>query len=188
MGRKPGQSRQRMLDSTVALLRERGPSGVSIDAVLSHSGAPRGSVYHHFPGGRNELIVSAVRQAGDYIGALIDQVVNDADSHTALQRFVGLWKQLLVDSDYRAGCPVVALAVDNREDLPEASGVVREIFACWHDKLRDLLVANGVPADRARRLATLAVAAIEGAVILCRAERSADPLDQVVTEIAPLFR
>ncbi|MFD9961583.1 TetR/AcrR family transcriptional regulator [Amycolatopsis sp. NPDC058986] len=187
MGRRPGQSRQRMLDSAIALLRERGASGVSIDAVLARSGAPRGSVYHHFPGGRNELITSAVGQAGEFIGGLIDQAVADGDPRAVLDGFVAFWKRSLLDSGYRAGCPIVALAVDNREDLPEAAELVREIFARWHEKLRDLLVGEGVPTDRARRLATLAVAAIEGAVILCRAERSSVPLDDVVTEIAPLF-
>lgn len=127
----------------------------------------------------NELVVSAVRQAGDYISSLIDHAVD---------QFVAFWKQSLADSGFRAGCPVVALAVDHRDDLPEAADVVREIFACWRAKIRDLLVASGFPADRARRLAALAVATSEGAVILCRAEGSASPLDDVAAELIPLFR
>lgn len=188
MGRKPGQSRQRMLDSAVALLRERGASAVSIDAVLAHSQTPRGSVYHHFPGGRDELIISAVRQAGDYIAGLIDQAIADGDPTDALEEFAEFWKQSLIDSGYRAGCPVAALAVDHRDDMPEAADLVREIFGRWQEHMRDLLTGNGLPADRAQRLATLAVAALEGAIILCRANRDAAPLDQVITEIAPLYR
>ena len=69
-----------MLDSAVLLLRERGAAGVTVDAVLAHSGAPRGSVYHHFPGGRNELILGALRQAGDYIAVIVDESVAAAMS------------------------------------------------------------------------------------------------------------
>lgn len=188
MGRTPGHSRQRMLDSAVELLRERGASGVSIDAVLAHSGAPRGSVYHHFPGGRNELIITAVRQAGSYISALIDLAVAGGDPHAALKQFVEFWKQSLADGDYKAGCPVVALAVGTRDDLPEATEVASEIFTCWQDKMCDLLMANGIEPDRAHRLTTLALAAIEGAILLSRTQRSAEPLDEVVAELAPLFR
>ncbi|WP_020672270.1 TetR/AcrR family transcriptional regulator [Amycolatopsis nigrescens] len=188
MGRRPGQSRQLMLDSAVALLRERGASGVSIDAVLAHSGTPRGSVYHHFPGGRNELILGAVQQAGDYISGLIDHAITGGAPGTALEEFGRFWKQSLRHSEFRAGCPIVALAVDHRDDLPEAAAVVNEIFVCWQRKIQELLLAEGVPADRVRRLAVLAIAAIEGAVILCRAQRSDEPLDDVIAGLAPLYR
>lgn len=177
-----------MLDSAVVLLRERGASGVSIDAVLAHSGAPRGSVYHHFPGGRNELILTAVRRAGDYTAGLIERATSDGDPAAVLEKFARFWRDALTRDEFRAGCPVVALAVDHRDDLPEAAAVVGDIFAAWHDKLAELLRATGVPAARAGRLATLALAAIEGAIILCRAHRDTKPLDDVMAELGPLFR
>lgn len=187
MGRKPGHSKQRMLNSAVVLLRERGAAGVSVDAVLAHSGAPRGSVYHHFPGGRNELIISAVRQAGDLIAAVIDEATADGGPRLMLERFVEFWKRELAYSDYLAGCPIVAIAVGGGQDLPEAAQLVREIFARWQRKMRDMLIANDIPDDRAQRLATLTVAAIEGAIILCRAQRDPGPLDDVVAEVGPLL-
>lgn len=187
MGRKPGQTKQRMLDSAVALLRERGAAGVSVDAVLAHSGAPRGSVYHHFPGGRNELILEAVDQAGTLIASLIDEATKEGDPPQALAKFVEFWKLALLETDYLAGCPVVALAVDSRQGIQEAADLVREIFTLWQRKLTELLVANGTPELRARRLSTLAIAAIEGAIILCRAHRDAGPLDDVLAEITPLL-
>ncbi|MGA5200634.1 TetR/AcrR family transcriptional regulator [Streptomyces variegatus] len=187
MGRPAGTTKRRMIGSAVELLRERGAAAVTIDAVLARSGAPRGSVYHHFPGGRNELLLTAAQQAGDYIARLIDAAVQDGDPALALDRFVGIWKQTLVDTDYLAGCPIVAVAVDPREDLPEATLLAREIFLQWKSRLRDLLTANGFSDERARRLATLTVAAVEGAVILCRTDRSAAPLDDVVSEIGILL-
>jgi TetR/AcrR family transcriptional repressor of lmrAB and yxaGH operons len=183
----PGRTKQQMLDSAVVLLRERGAAGVTVDAVLAHSGAPRGSVYHHFPGGRSELILGAVRQAGDYIAAKVDETVADGDPRTALNRFVQFWRRTLAATDYLAGCPIVALAVDSRQDYPEAAELVRGIFARWQASLRDLLTAHGFPPERARRLATLVVSAIEGAIILCRAHRDDRPLDDVLAEITPLL-
>jgi TetR/AcrR family transcriptional repressor of lmrAB and yxaGH operons len=183
----PGRTKQRMVDSAVALLRERGAAGVTVEAVLAHSGAPRGSVYHHFPGGRNELILAAARHAGDYIAAMLDEAVADGDPRAALERFVRFWKGALAATDYLAGCPILALAVDSREDTSEVADLVREIFRRWHDDLRNLLTADGVPPERARRLATLIVSATEGAIVLCRAHRDDTPLDDVLAELAPLL-
>jgi AcrR family transcriptional regulator len=176
-----------MLDSAVLLLRERGAAGVTVDAVLAHSGAPRGSVYHHFPGGRNELVLGAVRQSGDYITTMVDASVAEGDVRRTVDRLVGFWRRALTKSDYRAGCPVVAMAIDSRESIPEAAELVREIFARWRVSLSEVLSASGFPHARAQRLATLIVAAIEGAIILCRAQRDLSPLDDVHAEIAPLL-
>lgn len=187
MGRRPGQTKPRMLASAITLLRERGAAGVTVDAVLAHSGAPRGSVYHHFPGGRTELLLGATRQAGEFIGAMLDEAARHGAPLPALESFVVFWKRALADSDHRAGCPIVALAVDSRQDIPEAAELVAEIFGQWHEKLSALLVADGFPAERAGRLATLAVAAIEGAVILCRARRDSAPLDDVLAELSVLI-
>ncbi|MET9230098.1 TetR/AcrR family transcriptional regulator [Lentzea sp. NPDC003310] len=187
---EPGRrgTKQRMLDSAVLLLRERGAAGVTVDAVLAHSGAPRGSVYHHFPGGRNELVLGAVRQAGDYIAAMVRDSAAEGDVEQMVDRLVAFWKRALVKTDYRAGCPVAAMAMDSRDVVPDAGEVVREIFARWQASLVDALSGCGFAPDRARRLATLIVSAIEGAIILCRARRDLGPLDDVLAEIAPLLR
>lgn len=176
-----------MLDSAVLLLRERGAAGVTVDAVLAHSGAPRGSVYHHFPGGRNEMLLGALREAGDYITAMVDESVAGGDVRQTVDRLVAFWKRALARTDYRAGCPVVAMAVDSRETVPDSAELVREIFARWHVSLSKVLSANGFPPDRAERVANLIVSALEGAIILCRARRDLTPLDDVRTEIAPLL-
>lgn len=86
------------------------------------------------------------------------------------------------------GCPIAALVVDSQQDTPEVTNLTRGIFTHWHQKLRDLLAAvNDISAERAQRLATLAVAAIEGAINLCRAHRNFSSLDDILTEIAPLL-
>lgn len=181
-------TKQRMLDSAVLLLRERGAAGVTVDAVLAHSGAPRGSVYHHFPGGRNEMVLGAVRQAGDYIDVMVTDSAAEGDVGQMADRLVTFWKRALTKTDYRAGCPVAAMAMDSRDIVPDAADVVREIFTRWQASLVEALSASGFAAPRAQRLATLIVSAIEGAIILCRAHRDLSPLDDVLAEIATLLK
>ncbi|TQL69781.1 TetR family transcriptional regulator [Nocardioides albertanoniae] len=173
MSERRGGTKQRMLVSAVTLLRERGSRGVTIDAVLAHSGAPRGSVYHHFPGGREQLVDEAARFATDFISGMITDLA--AEPTTALDRFIDLWAQMLVDTDYRAGCPVVGVAIAAESDSDLAS----DAFATWSGQLAEHYRADGLTESAATTLATSTIAAVEGAIILSRAERSTKPLDDV---------
>jgi TetR/AcrR family transcriptional regulator, lmrAB and yxaGH operons repressor len=176
-----------MLDSAGLLLRERGVAGVTVDAVLAHSGAPRGSVYHHFPGGRNELVLAALAQSGDLVSGMLERAVARGDARDAVAVFIRFWKRTLTDSQFRAGCPVVAAAVDSRRDVPGVAETVRATLDRWHASLTELLVADGYPPARAERLARLVMSAIEGAVILSRAEGDLTPLDDVAAELDQLL-
>src|SRR5436190_16341186 len=105
-----------MVRSAAVLFREHGYSGTGFRDVIEHSGAPRGSIYHHFPGGKAELAAETVRYAGSYIGAQIGRLTRDGDPVTVLRAFVRWWQKLLEESDFRAGCPVVAVAVEAHDD------------------------------------------------------------------------
>ncbi|MEU7906744.1 TetR/AcrR family transcriptional regulator [Actinoplanes sp. NPDC049118] len=180
-------SRERMVNSTVKLLATRGAAGTTIDGVLADSAAPRGSVYHHFPGGREELITAAARVAGHRMSAFLRQDDGPVHPREALARLGEFFRSLLTTSDYRSGCPLVGLTVDGSDLMPAASEIAREVFVGWQEQYRDLLAAHDVPQQRAATLATLTVAAIEGAVILARAQRSTAPLDDVIAELTALL-
>jgi AcrR family transcriptional regulator len=181
-----GDTKARMVDSAITLLRERGAAAVTLDGVLAHSGAPRGSVYHHFPGGRDELVLEAGRTAVGYLTALIDAAAETGDAVGLLRRLAEFWRWSLQSSDYQAGCPVVALSVDARDDLAEAGELARAAFAGWRERLAAMLPGAGGPAEAAA-LATLTVAAVEGAILLCRAQRDTEPLEQVIAQLTPLL-
>ena len=100
-----GATKRRMLTSAAEVLRERGAAGVTIDEVLSRSGAPRGSVYHHFPGGRNQILLEALQFAGDSMSTAIDDAASQGPM-ALLREFVDLWEDVLQESDFAAGCPV----------------------------------------------------------------------------------
>ncbi|MFJ8107640.1 TetR/AcrR family transcriptional regulator [Streptomyces sp. NPDC096132] len=187
MSPRKSDSRERMVLGAAALLGEYGAGATSVDRVLAHTGAPRGSVYHHFPGGRAQLIDEAVARAGDYIAGLIDAATRADDVTEAIDAFFALWRNRLVDSDFRVGCPIVAVAVETNDDAPQLVRAAAEVFARWREALAALFLRHGLPEGRSRRLAAFVIAAVEGAVIMCRAERSTTPLDDAAAEIHDLL-
>lgn len=181
------RSREAMVLSAAALLREHGAGGTTLDRVLAHSGAPRGSVYHHFPRGRAELLDEAVALAGEFIATLIDQAAQSQDPVEAVDDFFALWRQQLLDSDFRAGCPVVAVAVETNDHAPQLARSAAVVFARWQQALATMFVGHGLPEPRSKRLAAFVIAAVEGAVVMCRAERSTAPLQAAGEEIHDLL-
>src|SRR6476661_969383 len=97
--------RERMVVSAALLIRERGAQATAISDVLKHSGAPRGSAYHYFPGGRMQLLEEATTYAGTYIG---DKIAAAETAVDLLDDLVEIYRRQLIRTDYRAGCPIVA--------------------------------------------------------------------------------
>ena len=184
---KRGSTRTNMLLGAAEVLRERGAAGVTIDEVLQRSGAPRGSVYYHFPEGRNQIVSEALQLAGESITELIDEAATKGGLHL-VQRFVEFWDRVLADSDFTAGCPVVAAAIGSAEDGPQLTTVAGAIFGHWRDALTRAFEVDGCEHAEAASLAITCIAALEGAVVLCRATRDLEPLRQVHTQIEFLLK
>jgi AcrR family transcriptional regulator len=171
-------SRTRMIQSAALLFREHGYSGTGFRDVIEHSGAPRGSIYHHFPGGKEQLAAETVAWAAAVIERRIDRAAQNGDPIVALGTFVDAWRQVLEDSNFRAGCPIVAVAAE-AEAGSTATAAAAAAFARWQDLIARTLLDAGVGRTDARRLATLVVASTEGAILLCRARRDIRPLRDV---------
>ena len=176
-----------MLLSAAGLLRERGAAGVTIDAVLARSGAPRGSVYHHFPEGRSQILREALQFAGDEITATIDAAAGDSGT-ALLHQFVDMWRDALIASDYTAGCPVLAAAIGSGDDEQQLASLASDIFARWRDAAKQAYVRDGFEPAEASALADTAIAAMEGAVVLCRTTRSLEPLNDVAHQLEFLIK
>src|SRR5829696_2331211 len=185
MMRVIAEPRQQMIRSAATLIRERGVEGTSFSDVLAHSGAPRGSIYHHFPGGKAQLVEEATRYAGEIIATGLARGLAAEDPAAALRAFVATWEAILRSSGFAAGCPVVAATLEG-DRSPAARDQAAAAFARWEELYAAALRRHGVEEQRARSLATLSVAAIEGAVVLARAQRSADPLRRVADELEQL--
>lgn len=178
--------RERMVISAALLIRERGAHATAISDVLEHSGAPRGSAYHYFPGGRTQLLCEAVDYAGEHVAA----VIADAESGPELMdTLIDKYRRQLLDSDFRAGCPVVAVSVEAGEEERMAPVVERSasVFDRWTDLIAQRFVADGIPRERAGDLAMLATTALEGAIVLARVRRDLAPLDVVHRQLRDLL-
>lgn len=178
--------RERMVASAALLIRERGAQPTAIADVLEHSGAPRGSAYHYFPGGRTQLLCEAVDYTADYIAARMAQASSGTDM---LDRMIRFYRKHLLETDYRAGCPVLAVAVEAGD--PDSTSPVIDraaaAFSRWNELIAQRLVADGVPAKRAGELAVLITAALEGAIVLARATRDIAPIDVVYRQLRGLL-
>ena len=175
--------RERMVVSAALLIRERGAHATAISDVLEHSGAPRGSAYHYFPGGRTQLLCEAVEYAGQHVGAIIAEADGGLE---LLDTLIDKYRRQLLDSDFRAGCPIVAVSVEagveseqDRERMAPVVGRAAAVFDRWTDLIAQRFVADGMPRGQARELAVLATAALEGAIVLARVRRDLAPLDAV---------
>jgi len=178
--------REAMLDSAITLFRERGVAATSLRDVVAHSGAPRGSIYHHFPGGKAQLAEEATQRAGEFIGALLQRLVSGDDPDRAVGSFVDYWSRTLTSTDYRDGCPVAAAAL-SEDDTESARAAAGAAFGEWESALTLALQDHGMPADRAESLANLVVCSIEGALVVARARRSEEPLRRVGAELRGLL-
>jgi AcrR family transcriptional regulator len=174
--------RERMILSTALLIRERGARATSLDAILAHSGAPRGSIYYHFPGGREQLLREATAYSGEYVARKLER---DAGEHplAALDALFDEYGATLMATDFRAGCPVVAVAVESPADGPDLRDCTRDAFERWRRAIGRALSARGIDAARADELAINAIAAFEGALVLCRSYRDLEPLERVRDEL-----
>ena len=176
----PSDARRKMVESAVMLLATRGLEGTAFSDVLSRSGAPRGSIYHHFPNGKDQLVDAAIALAGERALRVLDLVDGPAPRDVTAF-FLDLWREVLVRSGLSAGCAVLAVTVAT--DSPDLLAHAADVFRAWRARLMELFVARGVDPAAAERFAATLVAASEGAVVVSRAERSLEPFELVAAQL-----
>lgn len=174
-------TKHRMVVGAVRLLAERGLQETSFSEVLELTGAPRGSIYHHFPDGKDQLVASAVDLAGAHAISVIDQVAGQP-ARAVTAHFLGLWREVLVRSEFKAGCSVLAVTIAT--DSPDLLGHAAAVFRTWRERLAELLREGGLPEPDARRFAATLIAGTEGAVVLSRAEQSMEPFELVAEQLS----
>ncbi len=177
-------TRRRMIHGAARAIGTRGVGAMSLRDLAKEAGVPLGSTYHHFPGGKAQLAEEAVTSTGRQVARLVDSA-REQGIDGAIEAFTRVWRELLVETDFRTGCPVLAVATG---DDPALTETARGIFASWQELMTAGLVEAGVPQGRAPGLARMIVASLEGAVAVSRAERSLEPLDQVTDELVALVR
>ncbi|MBE8477401.1 MULTISPECIES: TetR/AcrR family transcriptional regulator [Streptomyces] len=183
-----GPARVKIVAGAADMISRRGLSATSIREMAKHAKAPLGSTYHYFPGGKRQLATEAVRYTGERIARTLRKELA-AGPAAGLRAFLALWRKIVVDTDFHAGCPVLAVAIEEppTDEVPPALVAAAEVFDQWESLLAESLHEHGADAEQAVQVATLIVAAVEGTVALCRAKRSTEPLDRTATQLQTLI-
>jgi TetR/AcrR family transcriptional repressor of lmrAB and yxaGH operons len=177
---KGERTRARLTTTAAALLQRQGYHGTGLAQIVEESGAPRGSIYFHFPGGKEELAVAALRHVGQIWKQRIDAAIDGApDLGAAIVAVCKLFAAELAASNWELGCPLATVALEASASSEPVRLTCAEHFASWEASIAARLVKSGVDHDAALRMAMFALATIEGALMLARVERSARPLDIV---------
>lgn len=178
-------SRNKMVQSAATLIGAQGMNATSFSDVLADSGAPRGSIYFHFPGGKRELAKDAIRLTSEQILAHMQKSEATSPSQV-LRHFVALFQHVVEASDGAAGCAVAGVTIDVPSSDEELLHEARQAFHSWTTCLAQQLESVGIKKKRAESIAVIAVASVEGALILCRAEGGPAPLNAVANQLQVL--
>lgn len=180
-------SREAFVDTTGRLLRRQGYAGTGLNEIVARSGAPRGSLYFHFPGGKEQLAVAAMDRAGEQLAAAIAAILGSSDDlGEALGGLVDALAGGLEASGYRDGCPIATVTLEAAGDSEAMREAAAAAFASWLAPLRERLVRAGLTPPAASRRALLILSAVEGALILARAQQNLAPLLAVREELVAL--
>jgi TetR/AcrR family transcriptional repressor of lmrAB and yxaGH operons len=183
------ETRERMVDAAALLFQREGYHATSWRRLVDESGAPWGSISHHFPGGKEELGVAAIGRSAGAVSALI---AHGFAEHPRPADAVAAWfttsAQLLETTGYAAGCPVATVALETGATSPALAAASRAAFESWEGLLRTRLRERGLGRARAASLAGTILTLMEGALVRARVERTTAPLDAAGALAAQLVR
>ena len=180
-------TRTRMIEATALLIRQRGYHGTSLNDILSASGAPRGSLYFHFPGGKDQLVIEVTRASvADVTERLGAALSEESDPAVAVHHIYQSVARMLEENEFSLGCPIAPVVLDAPNDVPDLAEICRAAFEQWIGLLREAFMRAGVPERRAQALALLVESSLEGLMVIARATRDRAPLLAVADEVAAL--
>ncbi|MBZ9859958.1 TetR/AcrR family transcriptional regulator [Mesorhizobium sp. CA12] len=180
-------TRTRMIEATALLIRQRGYHGTSLNDILNASAAPRGSLYFHFPGGKDQLVVEVTRASvADVTERLGAALLEESDPAVAVHHIYQSVGRMLEENEFSLGCPVAPVVLDAPNDVPDLVEICRSAFEQWIGLLRQAFVRAGVPERRAQALALLVESSLEGLMVIARATRDRTPVQAVADEVAAL--
>lgn len=183
------ETRDRMIEAAARLFQRHGYHGVGLMDIVREGAAPRGSIYHHFPGGKEELAVEAVQSGSRRITELFERAAERSSGAAELVLEIG--RELasgLQESGFVEGCPLATVTL---ETAPASEALRAACEAAYEDWLRVLsaqFAQQGVPLERSRSLALLTLGAWGGALVMSRARCDTEPLRLISRELAELLR
>jgi TetR/AcrR family transcriptional regulator, lmrAB and yxaGH operons repressor len=185
----PPKHRGAIVQAAATLFRRNGYAATGINEIADVAGAPKGSLYHYFPDGKDQIGEAAVRFAGKGLVVTIEKLEQEHSTAAAtVQAYCRLLAGWMAKSGFRDGCPITTTLL---ESAPQSQGITlagREAFASWRAVIARALLRDGFSKQEARRLSTLTVSAIEGSLILARVESSGEPIEDVAKSLAAVLK
>ncbi|WP_020673355.1 TetR/AcrR family transcriptional regulator [Amycolatopsis nigrescens] len=180
MRKARSDSRQKIIRGAQDLLCRQGYRGTGLAQIIEESGSPRGSTYFLFPGGKEEIATEALAASGVEFDAMIRAARESSPTAAAwVQTMTEYFAGSLRDSGFTQGCPVSTVTLDSAPGSPALTAACRSAYDRWLSALADGLTGYGVADEAAADLAVVMLTGLEGAMLLCRARQSTEPLHQV---------
>ena len=181
---KRGDSKTKLLGTTADLLHRQGFAATGLNQIVDQSGAPKGSLYFHFPGGKEQLVAEALELSSASLTELLATVLSAAPTPAAaLDAIIAYFAQQLESSQFAKGCPIATVALEQAATSDALHAVCAATYRRWEGLIAERLARDGLPPAHA----ALLLSAIEGALLLCRAHRSTEPLRTVGAQLRPLL-
>jgi len=185
----PPKHRGAIVRAAATLFRRNGYAATGINEIADLAGAPKGSLYHYFPDGKDAIGEAAVRFAGKGLVVTLEKLEAEHNSAASmLQAYCRLLAGWMAKSGFRDGCPISTTLLESAPQSERIAQAGREAFAAWSAVIARALIRDGLAKAEARRLSTLAISAIEGALILSRVEASAAPIEEVARSLGAILK
>ena len=184
MARSNPEARLRLVATAADMLRRRGMNATSIRELAKAANAPLGSTYHYFPDGKKQVITEAIQFAGNKISSMLETTLKQG-AKSGLQSFLHVWRDVIESTNFNAGCPVIAAAMEEatNDDIDAAREAAATVFNKWQKLISETLITEGIKRKQANALATMIIASTEGALAMCRATKDIKPFDQVTDQL-----
>jgi AcrR family transcriptional regulator len=171
-------TKERIVERSAELFRRQGFAGTGVKQIVAEASAPFGSLYHFFPGGKEQLGEEVIRSSGAIYGQLLDAFFRPGEDPVAATRnFFAAAAVGVRESDYADACPIATVALEVSSTSEPMRQACADVFESWVDAATERLVEAGLTRKRSRELAFSLIAALEGAFVLARALRSTEPID-----------
>lgn len=171
-------TRERIVGSSAELFRRQGFTGTGVKQIVAEASAPFGSLYHFFPGGKEQLGAEVVRHSGALYGQLIDAFFPPGcEPESATRAFFAAAAETLRETDYADACPIATVALEVSSSSEPMRLACAEVFSAWIDAATERTAAAGLARSSARQLSVAMLVSLEGAFVLARALRSTEPLE-----------
>jgi TetR/AcrR family transcriptional repressor of lmrAB and yxaGH operons len=184
----PPKHRDAIVAAAAELFRQQGYAATGLNEIVARSGAPKGSLYHYFPDGKEQIGEEVVRSAGRLVaGTLAELAERERAPGALLRRYARMVVGWMEASAFHDGGPITTVLLELAPGVDGVTAAGREAFASWAAILDGQLVAHGVTRARARKLSTLAIAALEGSLVLARVQQDGRPIRDAVDAAAELL-